>query len=106
MGLDFLHGVTDHEGAAIYLLHNGSSFQERQFETYKAELQKHTKKQVQLFSTREGNGAKLADFYDIVEEKLPAVLIVRDTDELAGQWYGVQLPQARDVAYQAGQVSH
>lgn len=105
MGLDFLHKVNDHAGAAIYLLHNGSSFQERQFESYKVELQKHTKKQIQTFSSREGNGAKLADFYDILEDKLPAVLIIRDTDELAGQWYGVQLPLARDVAYHADRVS-
>jgi hypothetical protein len=106
MGLDFLHNLTDQEGAAIYLLHNGSTFQERQFLSYKSELQKHTQKQIQVFSYREGNGAKLADFYDIVAEKLPAVLIVRDTDELAGQWYGLQLPQPRDVAYLADKVSH
>lgn len=105
MGLDFLHNVTDKEGAAIYLLHNGSSFQERQFQRYKTELQAHTQKQVQVFSNRDGNGAKLADFYDIPEKNLPAVLIVRDTDELVGQWYGVQLPLARDVAFQANQIS-
>ena len=105
MGLDFLHSVKDRHGAAIYLLHNGSSFQERQFAAYATQLSQHTKQEVQLFSIREANGAKLADFYDITAEQLPAILIVRDTDELAGSWYGVNLPLAQDVAYQASKIS-
>lgn len=106
MGLDFLEDITDEEGAAIYLLHDGGGYQERRLTDYMAELKKLTSKQVQIFSSREGDGAKLADFYDILEEKLPAILIVRDSDELSAEWYGLDLPRPEEVVYQADQVSN
>ena len=105
MGLDFLEDIVDEEGAAIYLVHDGGGYQERRLTEYAEELKKLTTKQVIVFSAREGDGAKLADFYDILEEKLPAILIVRDSDELAAEWYGLDLPRAEEVVYQADQVS-
>ncbi len=105
MGLDFLKGVVDEEGAAIYLLHDGGGYQERRISDYANELRKLTKKQVVVFSYRDGEGAQLGDFYDILEEKLPAILIVRDTDELSFESYGLDLPRPEEIIYQADQVS-
>ncbi len=105
MGLDFLKGVVDDEGAAIYLLHDGGGYQERRLTEYADELKKLTDKQVMVFSFREGNGAQLGDFYDILEEKLPAILIVRDSDELSFESYGLDLPRPEEIVYQADQVS-
>lgn len=105
MGLDFLEDIIDEEGAAIYLLHDGGGYQERRMTDYMTELKKHTEKQVEIFSARDRDGAELADFYNILEEKLPAILVVRDTDELAAEWYGLDLPQPEEVVFQADQVS-
>lgn len=106
MGLDFLNKIEDQEGAAIYLIHDGGGYQERRLMEYAEEIKKLTSKEVRVFSMREGDGAQLADFYDILPEKLPATLIVRDTDELAAQWYGLDLPKADAVVYQADQISN
>ncbi len=105
MGLDFLTEITDEEGAAIYLLHDGGGYQERRMTDLMNELKKLTKKQIEIFSYRDGQGAQLGDFYDILEEKLPAILIVRDSDELAAEWYGLDLPRPEEVVYTADQVS-
>lgn len=105
MGLDFLESIKDEEGAAIYLVHDGGGYQERRINEYVEELKKHTSREIEVFSAREGNGAKLADFYDILEEKLPAILVIRDSDELACEWYGLDLPSPEEVVYQADQIS-
>ncbi len=105
MGLDFLTEIEDQEGAAIYLIHDGGGYQERRLTDFMNELKKHTEREVQIFSLRNGDGAQLADFYDILEDKLPAILIVRDTDELAAEWYGLDLPRPEEVTFQADQVS-
>ncbi|MCA9333109.1 hypothetical protein KDA00_04540 [Candidatus Saccharibacteria bacterium] len=105
MGLDFLEDIVDEEGAAIYLIHDGGGYQERRLTEYSEELKKLTRKQVIVFSMRERDGAQLADFYNILEEQLPAIIIVRDTDELAAEWYGLDLPQPDQVVFEADQVS-
>lgn len=106
MGLDFLDKIEDQEGAAIYLIHDGGGYQERRLTDFMNDLKKHTTHEIQIFSMRESDGAQLADFYDILEEKLPAILIVRDTDELAAEWYGLDLAPVEEVAYQADQISN
>lgn len=105
MGLDFLKEITDEEGAAIYLIHDGGGYQERRLIDYMTELKKLTKRQIEIFNARDGEGSQLADFYDILEEKLPAILIVRDSDELAAEWYGLDLPRPEEVTFQADQIS-
>lgn len=106
MGLDFLTEIVDEEGAAIYLLHDGGGYQERRMTDFMNDLKKLTKREIEIFSIRNGDGAQLADFYDILEEKLPAILIVRDSDELAAEWYGLDLPRPEEVTYQADQISN
>jgi hypothetical protein len=45
------------------------------------------------------DGRSVAEFYNIQESSLPAVLIVMDDDTIYKSWFGVDLPSAEDVAY-------
>lgn len=102
MGLSFVAGH-DKEGAALYLLHDGSGPQERSMVDMKQRLEKlGLSHQIQVFSVREEDGEQIRDFYDI--QTMPSILLVRDNDELAYHWSG-QMPAAETISYHARQVS-
>jgi len=102
MGLSFVSGV-DKEGAALYLLHDGSGPQERAMEYLKQQLERlGLSHQIQVFSVRQEDGEEIRDFYDI--QTMPSVLLVRDNDELAYSWSG-EMPPAETISYHARQVS-
>jgi len=104
MGLSFVEGE-DQEGAAVYMIHNGSGFEERALENLKDELQRRgVRHQIQIFSSRAGDGEEILDFYDIMQT--PAVLIVRDNDELFQYWVGQQLPDPGTLAHMVNTVSY
>ncbi|MFO0920547.1 MAG: hypothetical protein U0451_02640 [Candidatus Saccharimonadales bacterium] len=105
MGLEFLKGVNDAEGVAVYIIHDGSGYQERRVTDYSNELKESLKKDVAVFSLEEQGGAQLADFYNILAEKLPAILIIRDNDEIVYGWYGADFPKVDEVVFAANQVS-
>lgn len=105
MGLDFLRNIKDKTGAAVYLIFSGDGYQKKKIDEYYGELSKNTVHEVRVFSVREREGSKLVDFYDIRPEMLPAILIVRDNDQLAGQWFGSSLPRVKDVIYRVNQIS-
>lgn len=102
MGLSFVGGK-DKDGAAIYLLHNGSGPQERDMERMKDRLERlGLNHQIYIFSVRDGEGERVRDFYDM--QALPCAIIVRDNDQVAYSWNG-EMPPAETIAYHARQVS-
>lgn len=103
MGLSFVGGE-DKEGAAIYMLHDGSGPQERAMLDVKDRLERlKLPHQMQIFSVRDKEGEEIRDFYDI--QTMPTVMIIRDNDELAYFWTGEQIPDAETISYHARQVS-
>ena len=102
MGLSFVDGK-DRQGAAIYMLHDGSGPQERAMEMLKERLERlGINHQMQVFSIRDEDGSEIRDFYDV--QIMPNVMIVRDTDEMSYNWEG-QMPPAETIAYHARQIS-
>ena len=102
MGLSFVSG-NDREGAAIYILHDGSGPQEREMEMLKERLERlGIQHQIQIFSVRDEDGEEIRDFYDM--QMLPNLMIIRDNDEIAYSWQS-QMPPAETIAYHARQVS-
>lgn len=103
MGLSFVEGK-DHHGAAIYMIHNGSGYEERALERLKGDLERRgVRHQIQIFSSRAGDGEEILNFYDIMQT--PAILIVRDNDELFQHWTGHQMPDVGTLAHMANTVS-
>ncbi|MDX1765488.1 MAG: hypothetical protein R3313_00890 [Candidatus Saccharimonadales bacterium] len=101
MGLDF-SDIKDETGAAVYALHNGFGAEERSVQRFCDKLGDQAKVQIICLSAREKNGARVADFYDI--QTLPAILIVRDSDEIAYSWFGPDLPSVQEVSHLVKQV--
>lgn len=103
MGLDFTN-IHDKEGAALYLLTDGTGPGERALERLAQEIDDAITADIQIvvLDPRRGDGARVKSFYSI--QYLPCVLIVRDDDTIAFQW-DHQLPRAEDVAFQVSHIS-
>lgn len=101
MGLDFT-GIKDHDGSAIYLIHDGSEENKLDFEKLSEDLKNRSKKQVILLSTNSKDGNKIINFYQLRGTKF--VLIVRDDDQLHHVWSDGELFDASKIAYTAEQA--
>lgn len=101
MALDFT-SIKDSEGAAIFLIHDGSTVKQKQADRLYRELQKLTRLQIVIVSAREQNGVKIRDFYDLTNENI--ILIIRDNDEIHALWQDPDIPSAQQLAYSANQV--
>ncbi len=104
MALEFTN-IPDRTGPAVYLV--GMSMLENRLTAYGQELDKATdeKTQVVYLDVRSKDGAQVADFYDIQESSLPAVLIVMDDDTIYKSWFGQDLPRPGDVAHDVKRIS-
>ncbi len=98
--LDFTN-IKDEPGAAVYGLFENSK-QERRLKEQFNELSSACNSQLVLLSTQERNGAEVTDFYDITT--FPAILVVRDNDQLAYSWMGQNLPLTSEIAHLVGQI--
>lgn len=96
MALDF-SDIKDEKGAAVYLLHSGHGSERRLMDRFAERLKETTKSQVILLSVKERDGARVAEFYGLRD--FPAILIVRDNDEIAHSWFGQHLPNVREVTH-------
>ncbi|MET1032873.1 MAG: hypothetical protein ABWX94_00035, partial [Candidatus Saccharimonadales bacterium] len=79
MGLGFV-SIKDQDGAAVYLLHDGTMSKLGAMTRLADAIKRGTNKQVLVVSANEDNGRKIIDFYDISGKN--AILIVRDDDQL------------------------
>ncbi|MGB4758442.1 MAG: hypothetical protein WBP26_00100 [Candidatus Saccharimonadales bacterium] len=105
MGLDFTN-IKDGEGAALYILHAGNTLENERLQRLADEVQKNAPHQVVMLDVSTADGEKVRDFYDIMPEQLPAMLVVRDDDSLAYQWHGNEIPTSgSDIAYRLRQTS-
>lgn len=99
MGLDFTN-ISDRRGAALYYIHHGlhteEQFAERLQRDVKASL---PDVQIVSVSVRSADGEKIRDFYDVMPEQLPVLLIVRDDDSLAGMYGSSDMPPTDQLAY-------
>ena len=102
MSLDTMKNIEDKPGVAIYVVHDGSPRSQDEMKNYGLEILQHTDKQLLLIDGSSVDGRDILEFYTI--KALPAVLLVRDDDELHHSWAGTDLPQAAQVAYIAEQV--
>lgn len=99
MSLSFTD-IPDHQGPAVYMLHDGTITQQRALERLQQDLKTLVPdRQVVILSVRERNGEAVRDFYDITHAHLPYVMIIRDDDQLAHSWPGPHVPTAEHVAY-------
>lgn len=105
MGLDFTN-IPDHEGAAVYILHSNNSLQESALQQLAKDITVRVAGvQVVMLAVGEPDTEKIREFYGLSNDSFPYVLIVRDSDELAGQWSGNDIPPADDIIYALGAVS-
>lgn len=103
MGLEFLSVNDEADGAKLFLVHDGTHRQEQRLEAIKHEVNEACPHEVFVLSTREPDGQKIKDFYSIYQ--LPAVLIIRDDDELAYTWMGGQIPMTEQIINLLEQIS-
>jgi len=94
----------DHDGPATYFISDGSHANEQALGRIADELRTQLPETAQLvqLSGKAREAVQICDFYDITT--LPAILIVRDDDQLYHSWLGVQLPQPSDIAYTLSQA--
>ncbi len=104
MALEFT-SIADRAGAACYVLHRGTISDARRFERLSQEITKSTDHQVVVVDARTTDGERIRDFYDIMPEQLPAVLIINDDDSVAQLWSDAEIPGADMIAYQLKQIS-
>jgi hypothetical protein len=102
MGLDF-STIKDQDGAAVYIIHDGSMQNAAQMERLASDVKGRTSKQVVVISAKDDNGRKIIDFYDL-EGNSNIVLLVRDDDQIHQMWRGNEIPGADQIAYFAEQV--
>lgn len=96
MGLDFAN-IPDDDGAAVYVLHHPTVSDTRKFEDLKKSiLLENPKSQVVLLEVNSAQGEQVRDFYDIMPESLPIVMIIADDDSILYQWSASEIP-ASDV---------
>ena len=98
MGLDFT-SIKDREGAAVYLMHNGGFEQQKQMQALAEQLQAVSKAQIAVVDGSTEDGRQIQQFYGLDTDNYPHVLVVRDDDELAGQWAGSEQPTVDQIAY-------
>lgn len=98
MGLD-LTNIPDKAGIACYILMHDTSVESERFEQIVAELSKLTQNQIQRLYINTAEGEQVRDFYDLMPEQLPAVLLVHDDDHLVHSWWGTDIPSADVIAH-------
>lgn len=101
MGLDFTR-IPDHEGAAIYFIHDGQSRSQAAMVKLAEGVKRQTKKQTVVLSATDADARRIIEFYHLQGSNL--VLIIRDDDQLQHLWQQNEMPQAVHIAYIADQV--
>jgi hypothetical protein len=104
MGLDFTD-IPDREGAALYILHTGNTLELQKFQHLADEIATSDGHQAILVDVNTPDGEKIRDFYDIMPEQLPVVMVVKDDDSIAAQWAGSEIPASDVITYQLRQIS-
>ncbi|MBP7837143.1 hypothetical protein KA021_00385 [Candidatus Saccharibacteria bacterium] len=100
MGLDFTN-IQDSDGAAIYILHHPSFTETRQFEQLQKDIAaSRPDDQVILLDVNDTQGEQVRDFYDIMPETLPLVMVIADDDSILYQWSGDAIPAADVICSQ------
>lgn len=104
MTLDFT-SIPDRQGPAVYLL--GLPPNEEALRRLGQEVVATTggSAQVTYLDSTSADGIRVAEFYDIAIESLPAILIVQDDDTLYQSWTGMDLPAADVVAHYINQIT-
>ena len=96
MALDF----TEHrhlKGPVVYVLYE-NSHQLTTMRSFLHELKREITTNLLIISTEtDQNGARIADFYDIMT--FPAILLVQEDDQINKMWTGHQMPNASEVGY-------
>jgi hypothetical protein len=101
MALDFTQ-IKDEPGAAIFLVHDGTSQDEAAMKRLADDLRGRTSKQIILLSAQETTGRSVLEFYGLAQGRY--VLIVRDNDELHQSWAAGDNFDPSQIAYSADQV--
>ena len=99
MGLDFTN-IPDRTGSAVYILHRDLSQDLQKFDNLQREMiNLGCNNQVFLIPINSRDGENIRDFYDILPEQLPAILLIRDDDSLIQQWVGIDIPPADIIVH-------
>jgi hypothetical protein len=104
MALTFIS--TPHkEGPAVYIL--GSRMLERRLKPLGEELDSLTRSDIPTvyLDIRSHDGARFADFYDISESSLPAIVVVMADDTIYKMWQGMDLPSPEAIAHEVGRIT-
>lgn len=103
MTLDFT-SIPDRRGPAVYLL--GLPPNEDTLRQLGQEIvaQVGGAAQVVYLDSESADGIQVAEFYGLMRESLPAVLIVQDDDTLYQSWAGTDMPAADVVAHYINEI--
>lgn len=105
MGLDFTN-IKDSDGAEIYILHHPSFTETRQFEQLQKDIAaSRPNDQVVLLDVNGAQGEQVRDFYDIMPETLPIVMVIADDDSILYQWSGDAIPAADVICSQLSRTN-
>ncbi len=104
MALEFSK-IPDRNGPAVYLL--GSRMHETDLKRKGDEIDAALPEDVQVvyLDADSGDGARTADFYDILRERLPIIMIVNDDDTIHMTWEGASIPGADQIAYEVSRIT-
>ncbi len=80
----------------VVILYHPESDHAREVETFKKDYESTQGGEVELISLETRDGADMARLYDIVS--YPAVLAIRDNNELLKHWEEDKLPLMQEVA--------
>lgn len=99
-------GIPDKRGAALYLLHDGTSTQEKRLEEIKSKVLQHSPSaHVLVLDVKSREGERLRDFYDLAHERMPHVLIVADDDQVLAHYGSTEIPAVDQLTYQLSSIS-
>jgi predicted DNA-binding transcriptional regulator YafY len=88
MGLDFTN-IKDQDGAAIYLIHDGSPQSQSKMEQLASAVRQKSQKQIVIMAIDDENTQKIIDFYNLGNGE--QVLLVSDDDQLQQVWSGDEI---------------
>lgn len=100
-GLDFTN-IKDSHGSAIYLIHDGSEKDEKNFNELALDIGRRSKKQIVVLSADDKNAQEVIRFYQLRGSHF--VLVVRDDDQLHHVWSDGERFDASQIAYVAEQA--
>jgi hypothetical protein len=105
MGLDFTN-IKDSEGIAVYILHQPNFTQTQQCIKLRAQITLvRPKATVVVLDLSTADAERVRDFYDILPEAAPTVLLVADDDTIKFQWSGHEIPGVSTICYQLAQLN-